>query len=108
MWAGTLYPSSTIGNFNYASFSTRGDDCAVYILYLTIAEDKICEVIIPHFTGTITKNVYVGTNYNVKVSVNINITTHKIGVKIDKIAGWAYNVVHVDCLYGIRGTTLVT
>lgn len=107
LWAGTLYPSSTVGTYNYANFSARADDCAAFILYLTIAEDKIYEVIIPHFTGTITKNVYLGANYNVKVSINLSPTTHKIGVKIDKIAGWTYNAVHVDCLYGIRGTTLI-
>lgn len=107
LWTGTLYPSSTVGTYNYANFSARADDCAAFILYLTIAEDKIYEVIIPHFTGTITKNVYLGANYNIKVSINLSTTTHKIGVKIDKIAGWTYNTVHIDCLYGILGTPLI-
>ena len=107
MWAGTLYPSSTVGTYNYANFSTLADDCAVFVLYLTIAEDKSYEVIIPHFTGTITKNVYLGANYNVKVSIHLNTTTHKIGVKIDKIVGWAHNVVHIDALYGIRGIIVI-
>lgn len=107
LWDGTLYPSSTIGNFNYATIPGDASKCTVFIVHLTIAEDKIYEVIIPHFTGTVTKNIYLGATYNAKISIDINLTSHRIGVKIDKIAGWTYNAVHLDCLYGIRGITQV-
>ena len=106
VWVGTLYPNNAVGTYNYVNIPADASKCAVFILYLTIAEDKICEIVIPNFTGTITKNVYLGTNYSVKVSVNLNITAQKLGIKIDRITGWTYNMVHIDCLYGIRGAVI--
>lgn len=106
LWAGTLYPNNAVGTYNYVNIPADASKCAVFILYLTIAEDKICEIVIPNFTGTITKNVYLGMNYSVKVSVNLNITAQKLGIKIDRITGWTYNMVHIDCLYGIRGAVI--